>query len=268
MKKFRIIFSIGFIVIIILTVILIFVSNNSKENNVPPTWETKTTDYIIGTASVGTVQKTVNGNGRTEVNPDKFENYIFTNKDEKDLVVEIGDIVEVGSPFFLDEPLVNKFLGRIENILILEDSIKVVVSNFEFLICRISVPQENACDVKLSQAAQVKFNNTVFDGIVCDKGYILNDEGFLEVVVEIDQNNTIFVNSYVEINIIVRQKPNVLLIPSEALIQKQDQYYVDVLDNEKSINRKEIEVGIIASDYTEVINGLSVGEIVIINQYE
>lgn len=67
-----------------------------------------------------------------------------------------------------------------------------------------------------------------------------------------------------KVSILVAKKDNVLTIPVEALVIKDEKMYVYVIENGKA-TLKEIEVGASSETYYEVTKGLTEGEEVILN---
>jgi HlyD family secretion protein len=67
-----------------------------------------------------------------------------------------------------------------------------------------------------------------------------------------------------DVEVIVSKKDHVLLIPSQAIIEKNDAKYVYVGNNNKAI-LKQIKTGQLNWTYTEVTEGLQEGDIVITN---
>ena len=134
--------------------------------------------------------------------------------------------------------------------------------------CQLKIPQENACDIVIGQEAEITFNGEVFHGIVREKDYILSDDGFLNIIVAIDKNSSIIVNASIVVDVILDRKDNVLIIPNDALITEGTSYFADVLNDNDTVERKEIAIGIIGNKYVEVKSGLSEGEILLIHQYE
>lgn len=268
MKKYKITVLVCLILVVSLLIALVVVSSMDEEKTTLPTWEQSSTDYITSKSSVGTILSTIESEGKVSVDLDYCDVYTFTNKEEDDLLVNCGDVVLPGTLFFEDESILNKNLGRVESINISEDIIRIDVSNFEYLKCQLSIPQSEACDIIIGQEALITFNDYLFEGQVCEKDYILNDEGFLNVEVSINRNDTIIVNAIVTVDIIILKKENVLMIPTDALITEQNCYYVDVLASDNKVERREVVVGIFGDEFVEIKSGLFSGEDVLINKYE
>jgi HlyD family secretion protein len=66
-------------------------------------------------------------------------------------------------------------------------------------------------------------------------------------------------NINVEVHIVVRQRPGVLVVPRVAVRYDNGQHYVFVFDGEK-VHRRDIAVGVASSDKYEVLSGLSLGD--------
>jgi HlyD family secretion protein len=66
-------------------------------------------------------------------------------------------------------------------------------------------------------------------------------------------------NVNVEVHILVRERPGVLVVPRLAVGYDNGQHYVFVFDGEK-VHRREIEVGIASDKKYEVVSGLALGD--------
>jgi HlyD family secretion protein len=66
-------------------------------------------------------------------------------------------------------------------------------------------------------------------------------------------------NINVEVHIVVRQRPGVLVVPRVAVRYDNGQHYIFVFDGEK-VHRRDIAVGVASSDKYEVVSGLSLGD--------
>lgn len=62
--------------------------------------------------------------------------------------------------------------------------------------------------------------------------------------------------------IVLQEKENVVVVPEAALIRDQDNVYVFVANAGKA-HRRKVELGLMQSDYYEVLEGLSNGELVV-----
>jgi HlyD family secretion protein len=66
-------------------------------------------------------------------------------------------------------------------------------------------------------------------------------------------------NVNVEVHILVRQRPGVLVVPRRAVSYENGQHYVFVFDGEK-VHRRQFEVGIASDKNYEVVSGLALGD--------
>jgi macrolide-specific efflux system membrane fusion protein len=68
-----------------------------------------------------------------------------------------------------------------------------------------------------------------------------------------------------EANIILDKRESVLSVPSEALIERDNKNYVDVM-LDGTAERKEVVVGLETDDYFEILEGLNINDLVVIPQ--
>jgi HlyD family secretion protein len=66
-------------------------------------------------------------------------------------------------------------------------------------------------------------------------------------------------NINVEVHIVVRQRPGVLVVSRKAVRYDNGQHYVFVFDGEK-VHRRDIAVGVASSEKYEVVSGLALGD--------
>jgi len=67
---------------------------------------------------------------------------------------------------------------------------------------------------------------------------------------------------FARMTIVIGQKDNVVVVPDSALIREQDNVYVFVADSGKAYRRR-IKLGLSQGQYYEVVEGLSVGDMVV-----
>ena len=66
-------------------------------------------------------------------------------------------------------------------------------------------------------------------------------------------------NVNVEVQILVRERPGVLVVPRQAVGYEKGQHYVFVFDGEK-VHHRQIEVGVASKEKYEVVSGLALGD--------
>ncbi len=74
-----------------------------------------------------------------------------------------------------------------------------------------------------------------------------------------NENVELLPNVNVEVHIIVRQRPGVLVISRKAVRYDNGQHYVFVFDGEK-VHRRDITVGVASNEKYEVVSGLALGD--------
>lgn len=67
-------------------------------------------------------------------------------------------------------------------------------------------------------------------------------------------------------SVILDQKDNILTIPSSALIEREEKYFVDIKTQSKEPERREVEIGLETDDFVEVISGITADDEIIIPQ--
>ena len=86
------------------------------------------------------------------------------------------------------------------------------------------------------------------------RSYVKNDEGKLRIGMM--TQNTILVSS----------ADNVLVVPTIAISNRNDKYFVRILTDKNKVEKRDIEIGISDGVYTEVKSGLAQGEQVITSE--
>ena len=80
------------------------------------------------------------------------------------------------------------------------------------------------------------------------RSYVKNDEGKLRIGMM--TQNTILVSS----------AENVLVVPTIALTNRNDQYFVRILTDKNKVEKRDVEIGISDGVYTEITSGLAEGD--------
>ena len=86
------------------------------------------------------------------------------------------------------------------------------------------------------------------------RSYVKNDEGKLRIGMM--TQNTILVSS----------AENVLVVPTIALTNRNDQYFVRILTDKNKVEKRDVEIGISDGVYTEITSGLAEGDQVITSE--
>ena len=103
-----------------------------------------------------------------------------------------------------------------------------------------------------------------FEGVVYRVGVAVDDvtrTGEVEIRVP-NPGVKLKLGMFARVTIVAREKENVVVVPDSALIRKQDDEYVFVANGGKAYHRK-VKLGLSQGEYYEVLEGLSVGDMVI-----
>ena len=100
-----------------------------------------------------------------------------------------------------------------------------------------------------------------------DTSSLLTGEALVDVRMSLDgaDLDQLIIGFPIDSEITLKEVRDVLAIPAEALSKENDIYYVYVLDDAGIVYKRQVEVGIQAEVYAEIISGLSSGEVVVLN---
>lgn len=151
-----------------------------------------------------------------------------------------------------------------------------------------SVDELDISKIKVGQNAKIKFNaieDKTYEGKVESISLIGNNQNNVttyDVIISLNNTKDIKINMTANVEIQIENKKDALVIPIEALIERNDKKYVLVaneisssqLPNQRSITAvsnpnggrlTEIKVGIKNDTYVEVLEGLQEGQKILIN---
>ena len=145
----------------------------------------------------------------------------------------------------------------------------VRVAQSGLLRLRMPVPEADVPFIQEGEEVQVRVQATgkTFTGKLIRFTRSL-DTSTRTMLVEVDVPNpklTLTPGMYAETIITLQQRNQVLAIPSQAVVRDGDQSYVLALDHTNKVQKKIVTLGIQGSDRTEIVNGLSEGESVIVS---
>lgn len=124
--------------------------------------------------------------------------------------------------------------------------------------------------VQIGQEAEIfidAFPREKFSGEVASKGVLVDPVSkTMEIKIRIKEPPVVIPPGvFARANIITEHNTDALIIPSTALTRKADGLFVFVLENdEQTVKRRAISIGITQGNRVEVLNGLSDNEIVVI----
>lgn len=149
----------------------------------------------------------------------------------------------------------------------------LIVQNLENLKVIMSVSKYDAYKVKLNQSAVIKGIDNKYEGKVSNIAPVAEraktqptGEPSLTIEISIlDKNPNLKVEFDADVDILIDEVKNVIKIPGESIkTDKKGRNYVYTLKDNK-VSEREIKIGIQSDREAQVINGLKVGEKVILN---
>jgi membrane fusion protein (multidrug efflux system) len=142
------------------------------------------------------------------------------------------------------------------------------IEDFNPLLVRVYVPTSDA--IKLDQGMSAEITTEVLEGTVFEGNVkLINpridvETGTVKVTVEVyDKSLRLKPGMFVEAQIAIGAKEDVLVIPRKAILYKQNKTYVFVMD-QNQVYQREVQLGLTEEDEVEVTEGLKEGEVIIV----
>jgi membrane fusion protein (multidrug efflux system) len=141
------------------------------------------------------------------------------------------------------------------------------VEDFKPLLLKVYVPTSDSIKLKPGMQADVTTEiiaGAMFEGLV----KLINPRidvqtGTVKVTVEVhDDTMRLKPGMFVEVQIVIGQKDDVLIIPRKALLYKQNQIFVFVTD-QNLVTQRAVTLGLTEEDHVEVLEGLSEGDVIV-----
>jgi len=143
----------------------------------------------------------------------------------------------------------------------------VQVAQSDLLRLRMPVPESDVLYIAIGSPVQIKVNATGrnLTGKIVRFTRAL-DASTRTMLTEVDVPNRDLALSpgmFAEATIQLQQKPNALVLPSQAIVQSGNRAYVLIVDGSNHVQRRNITIGIQTADQTEIVGGLNAGDRVI-----
>jgi RND family efflux transporter MFP subunit len=143
----------------------------------------------------------------------------------------------------------------------------VQVAQSDLLRLRMPVPESDVPYINIGSPVQIKVSATgrTFTGKIIRFTRAL-DANTRTMLTEVDVPNpdlTLSPGMYAQTAIQLQQKPDALILPTQAVLENGTQSYVLALDGSNHVVRRDVTLGIQTADKTEIVSGLSEGDRVI-----
>lgn len=137
-------------------------------------------------------------------------------------------------------------------------------------VVELNLNELDAAKIKIGQKAKLTFDalpNVIASGTVIEidpNGVINNGVVSYPIKISLDDNNEeIKAGMSVTAEITIKEKKNILLLPSAALKSNDKQTYVEILEGQQ-VKQKIVEIGDTNNQFTEIVSGLNEGDKVIL----
>lgn len=141
------------------------------------------------------------------------------------------------------------------------------VSGDESYEAEVYIDELDIAGIKIGMDADVfidAFPKKTLKGTVKRISYVGDIDGITKysVIISLGETDNLLDGMSLSTKIIIDDLENVLLIPLDSIYEINGKYYVDIIHEDKNIEKREIEVGMVNSNYAQVISGVNKGEVV------
>lgn len=147
----------------------------------------------------------------------------------------------------------------------------VVIGNSQKKQVTISVSQEDIASVEIGQSVELRFSSspeTAVAGKVIKKSLLPSDGGdgvSYEVIISLDEDDPELLEGMTcSVKFILKKVPNVLTLANKAITLRDGKQYVTVKLPDGSHEEREIKTGFSDGRISEITDGLSDGDIVVV----
>ena len=127
------------------------------------------------------------------------------------------------------------------------------------------MPTADAVRILPGQTAEVQSESGPFAAVVAVK---LNapgpDAGTTDVRLNFETPTSLPLDTPLQLTIVVNERPNVLVVPADAVQRVESQTFVWIADSNNQAAKREVRLGYITNGQAEVVSGLTAGEQVIV----
>lgn len=135
-----------------------------------------------------------------------------------------------------------------------------VVINPNRLEVEVNVPENDAFKVRERQEARLRlsaFPGEVFRGTVSRVSPVIDPQSRTAgVVIDLASSSRLKAGMFAEVEIVVASKPKSLLLPQEALLKQNQQFYVYVIEGDR-VRRRDVATGWAQGGAMEIASGLA-----------
>ena len=147
----------------------------------------------------------------------------------------------------------------------------VTLVSIEEVVVRVGIIEKNIDKVYPGQPVLVTvdtYPGTVFEGKVDNISPLVQGTSkTLSVEARLkNEGGLLLPGMFARTKIITYSAENALIIPNDSLVKTSSGFQVFVVDKENKASLRDVEVGYVANEFTQVVNGLTPGELVVVQK--
>ncbi|GAB4245210.1 MAG: hypothetical protein Kow00109_21220 [Acidobacteriota bacterium] len=142
------------------------------------------------------------------------------------------------------------------------------IQEFPPLWARIYVPERYLPSLRIGEETLVRFDSLPgreFRGrIKLISPTVDANTGTVKVTVELNNtSNVLRPGMFGTVYIATETRPNAVVVPKKAVVRERDQNYVYVINEDNTVTRRQVQLGLAEEDYVEITQGVQAGEAVV-----
>jgi len=138
--------------------------------------------------------------------------------------------------------------------------ILVTVENIEDLKVKTYLSPEETKLIKANDLVSISSTTTSTTGKVNYVSPTLSLNGKAEIEITLGDKKNLFSGEIIEITFTPNTGAIATLVPLNSVIIEDEQYFINTVGKEKTIERKEVTVGQVYGNFIEILGGLNFGE--------
>ncbi len=146
----------------------------------------------------------------------------------------------------------------------------ITISNTKTVDAKINVSESDIAFLKVGDSAEVTVSSVGKEPVIGTISVInpVKDTmtGLYGVKITLDNTDDVMkVGMLCDVKLILSAHSNIVKIPSEALINSGDEYFVYITSDGNKAKKVRVELGIADEEYTEIISGINFGDEIIVS---
>lgn len=262
MKKFYIIIGVMSSLIIVLFSALLITNRPIKnEDNVITSTMPAPKYYTI--VEEGPLHEVINLDTRIEFDKSKKISIEIDSSTSNSLLYNVGDIIEKGKKISsLSDYLTDKEY-YFDSYDLSRDKLYVHLLPTDSYSVDIEIPQIDADMFNVGYRANIQYNRKIYKGTIVNLDKKISPNNTRKATLTIDTEDELIYNSSVRVTLKYAVKDHVTFVDNGVVLFDGFKHFVYLIDREnETVREVTITIGEKTNSYTEVLNGLSVGDVI------